>query len=233
MNRVDRIDALVAASKGVFGALPIVGPLLAEAIGVFIPNQRIDRLEAFLLEIEKRFVPVEQATVEAAFKDPEFIDILEDSFVQAAKSLSQERREYIASLVANSLSEEELYRIEQKRLLALLGDLNDVEILILRAKGELFLGKRQEFEMQHPETARPLIPYSAPETERNRQALYDSYVNHLIELGLIKPRYSKPWRGQDHKFDYTTGTLEASGYQVTQLGTLLLRLIGLSSQREA
>jgi hypothetical protein len=233
MKPIDRVDGLVAAAKGVFGAVPIVGPMLAEAIGVFIPNQRVDRLENFFHEIESRFATVERVTVEAAFKDPEFIDILEDSFSQAAKALSEERRRYIAALLRNSLSNEDLQRVEQKRLLALLGELNDAEILVLRAKAELFLAKRQEFESQHPVTARPMVAFSGSDEERNRQALYDSYLRHLVHLGLVIPRYHKPWRGEPDKFDYDTGMLQASGYETSRLGILLLRLIDLAPEREA
>ena len=41
-------DRLVSVAQGVSGACPVVGPILSEAIGQLIPNQRLDRVVSFL-----------------------------------------------------------------------------------------------------------------------------------------------------------------------------------------
>ena len=46
-------DYAVSIGKGILGAIPIVGPLMAETVGSIIPNQRIDRINDFLLKLEE------------------------------------------------------------------------------------------------------------------------------------------------------------------------------------
>jgi hypothetical protein len=50
----NRIDHAVALTKGVLGAAPFVGGALVELIGSVVPNQRLDRITAFLKELDKR-----------------------------------------------------------------------------------------------------------------------------------------------------------------------------------
>lgn len=42
-----RIDYVAAGLRGVVGAVPYAGGLLAEIVGTLIPNQRLDRLVSF------------------------------------------------------------------------------------------------------------------------------------------------------------------------------------------
>ncbi len=60
------------------------------------------------------------------------IDLIEEGFVQASRSLSNERREYIANVVANGISDEEKNYADSKYILKLLGELNDQEVIWLR-----------------------------------------------------------------------------------------------------
>ena len=45
-------DIIAIVGKGAVGAIPFVGPMAAEIIGALIPNQRMDRLEQFLKELD-------------------------------------------------------------------------------------------------------------------------------------------------------------------------------------
>ncbi len=78
----------------------------------------------------------------------EFNDLLEDALHQASRALTDERRRHIASLLANSLSREELAHVEQKKLLSLLGELNDAEIQMLKYYS-LQGTEQREFAEQH------------------------------------------------------------------------------------
>lgn len=42
----DDIPKILA--KGIFGTIPIAGPLISEIVGSLIPNQRMDRIERLL-----------------------------------------------------------------------------------------------------------------------------------------------------------------------------------------
>ena len=63
------------------------------------------------------------------FKEEIFIDLFEDGVFQSIKALSNERHEYIASILKNSLSQEEINYLQQKKLLNILSQLNDAEII--------------------------------------------------------------------------------------------------------
>ena len=47
----NKTDLLTSAAKSVLGALPYGGPLLSELIGNLIPDQRIDRLAKYIIEL--------------------------------------------------------------------------------------------------------------------------------------------------------------------------------------
>lgn len=126
-------DIATIIGKGLVGAIPFVGPLAAEIVGAIIPNQRIDRIESLLRILESKIAKEDRAKVEQRIKAPESVDIIEDGFIQASRALTEERKEYISSLLKNSLTNEDLKHIEYKRLLSILGELNDLEVLILKS----------------------------------------------------------------------------------------------------
>ena len=103
------IDHVLTAVRAVVGPLPIVGPLLGELAGVIVPNQRIDRISKFAVELEQRVRSLEHAEeLKEQLGSEHFTDLLEEGIRQAARSLSDERRRYIASLIVNGLSAENI-----------------------------------------------------------------------------------------------------------------------------
>ena len=48
------VDYVLNAVKAAVGPIPIVGPLVSELVGVVIPNQRLDRIAKFLVELERK-----------------------------------------------------------------------------------------------------------------------------------------------------------------------------------
>jgi len=220
--RSNRTDIAVSIAKRIVGALPVVGALAAEVIGTFIPNQRIDRIENLLLRLDQKLASVGTEDWKNKFQSPEFIDLLEDGMVQGSRALSDERRDYLASLLKNSLTQSDLDHFQQKRLLGLLSELNDIEVLLLQLfslSGML----RQSFMNKHAEVLTPprVVPSSPPE-EIDRGAVYDSYKNHLVQLGLIRPKR----KAELPEFGEEPGMVRSHRYEATDLGRLLLRYIG-------
>jgi len=218
----------VSIGKGILGAIPIVGPLIAETVGSIIPNQRIDRINDFLLKLEEKIKDIDQEQTKLRFKSEEFIDILEEGMLQAAKSLTKERKEYIASLVANGIKDEDIEHVQKKLILNLLNELNDAEIIILQSYG-LPPGEEKEFFEQHKEILMP-----PPPALRNQdpsliddRTLFDAQKSHLARLNLITPTYKKTKKGELPEFDPKTGMIKAQGYKITPLGRLLLKNIDL------
>ncbi|PTN10891.1 hypothetical protein [Nitrosomonas aestuarii] len=220
-------DVATIIGKGLLGAIPFVGPLAAEIIGAVIPNQRIDRIESLLKLLESKIPKEDREKVEQRIVSPESVDLVEDSFVQASRALSEDRKEYIASLLKNSLTDDELKHIEYKRLLSILGELNDLEVLILKSQ-TLHRGQPEhdEFWSAHEDALKqPLAHMGSTQVEIDKHTIYQTHKLHLANLGLLKARFKIPKRNEFPEFDEKTGMIKAQGYDITGLGRLLLRSI--------
>lgn len=224
-------DVIVSLTKGGVGAIPVIGSLIAEIVGNVIPNQRVDRISEFVRLLDERLRQIEQSVLDDKFREPAVVDLLEDAFLQAARATSHERLEHIANVVANGMSDEELKEAEAKRMLWLLGQLNDSEIIILRSR--LVMTREDvdadaEFRSRHAELLAPdTTVMGSSEEEFEEAALKASYRQHLHDLGLLRQRYKKPKRGELPEFDEKTGTMKASGSDVTRLGKMFLRYLNL------
>ena len=97
-----------------------MGTLAGEIVESIIPNQRIDRIASLLKTLELKIDPEEKAKIEARMLEEKSVDLMEDGFLQAARALSEERIDYIASLLKNSLTDEDLEHIAYKKLLSIL-----------------------------------------------------------------------------------------------------------------
>src|SRR5689334_1950442 len=90
----NRADVASATLKGIIGAAPLVGPILAEALGIAIPNQKIDRLITFAHVLDDQVKYLKEDTVKLKMETEEFRDLLEDGLIQATRAMTDERREY-------------------------------------------------------------------------------------------------------------------------------------------
>jgi len=224
-------DIIASASKGIFGAIPIVGPLAAEVVGTLIPNQRLDRIQRFLEALEQRVQAMEADRVKDRFKQPEVIDLLEDAFYSSGRTLSEDRIQYIADLVGSFIEDETIEHIRSKKFLSLLSELNDAELLILINYGHLYIGD-YSFADEHENVVRPIpVHMQSPLEDREKAQLHDSYKRKLVENGMIRPKFKKPKKGTFPEFDDKTGMIKANGFEVTPLGRLLLEQIGQMPER--
>lgn len=233
-NRLDvAADAAAAVAKGLLGNVPKIGPIVSEIVGTIIPNQKMDRLITFVRVLGDRVKYLEDDFVDAKMKTEEFTDLLEDALRQASRALTPERREYIASLLKNSITNEELTHAQEKKLLSLLGELNDAEIIFLKFYS-LSQGQKPEFAERHKDLLGPVNRVlNAPQADVDKGALQDSYRNKLLEVGLLAPVYKRLDRNKLPEFDEKTGRMKATSFRVTLLGKLLLRYIEVDSAAES
>jgi hypothetical protein len=220
-----RAELAGAFASALANYVPKVGPILAEAISVSIPQQKLDRLIIFTQVLGDRVKYLENDLLVQNAKTEEFADLFEDALHQASRALSDKRKQHIASLLMNSLTSEELAHVEQKKLLALLGELNDAEIQLLKFYA-LVGTEQRNFAEEHTELFTP-IPrtFGAPQINIDKGALRDSYRNKLMEVGLLAPVFKKPAKGELPDFDEATGRMKSTSYKATPLGKLLLRYI--------
>lgn len=220
-------DTAISVARGAVSYVPYVGPILAELFGSVIPNQRIDRVSKFAKMLNDKVEHMDQDLLEQKMRSEEFVDLFEDGAFQAARALTDERKEHIASLLKNSLSTDDLGHLQEKQLLSLLGELNDAELIILRAYGlDLDPHVHQEFIEKHQDTIQgPLAVMGSSQEEADRLAVHRTYRSHLHRLGLTQEQYKKPKKNEMPEWDYKTGRIKASSNQITPLGRLLLRYI--------
>ncbi len=230
--RDNATDYTVAGLKAALGMVPVAGSLLAEIAGSIIPRQRVERIADFAAKLEARIGHLEQAQISKAVTDEEFTDLSEEALRQASRATTDERRGYLANLLANSLTDEAVSFAEAKHLMRLLGELNDVEVIWLRFFAMPSLQGDKEFRKLHASVleSRRAPLGSSPEQVKAR-ALQDSYRDHLLRLGLTKETIH---RGPDGKpdFDRTTGGFRVAYVHTSSLGSLLLRQIGLIPPKE-
>lgn len=206
---VKKSDLIASALKGVCGTLPIVGASIAEIIGYVIPNQRIDRIVSLLKALETKIDPEEKVKVEAKMLEEKSIDLMEDGFLQAARALSKERIDYIASLLKNGLTDEILEQSAYKRLLFLLGEINDVEVITLMGYS-MYGVEQQDFWEKHRDIliGEPLrLPSSREKVDQD--AIFKTYRANLVRLDLLESKIQ----------------LSSQSYEITSLGRLLLRSV--------
>ena len=225
--KIQAMDYVAAGARSVLGAAPFVGSLLVELVGTVIPNQRIDRIAKFASALERRMSDLEKSKIKNEFSDEAFTELLEESLRQAARSHSDERREYLASLVANSLTDDEVTHSEHRHLLRILGDVSDVEIIWLRSFVPFYASDPDAFRTTHASTLQRVSAHlGSPQWELDKHALQESYIAHLVGLGLLK-RALKLDRNKEPVVKGGAKEFEYSSPSLTSLGRMLLRLVNL------
>jgi hypothetical protein len=223
LTETNKNDIIVSISKGVLGAIPYIGPMLAEIVGNLIPNQRFERLKEFCIKIETRLTNVEQTILQAKMKLTEVIDLLEDSFLAASRALSDERLCYIANLLVEGIKGKKEEIIRFKKLLSILSNLNDIEVLWLYYYERLSKSDKTFYKL-HENTLRPkLAGLGSSKEEREEVAIQEAYKSHLHELGLIRPHFPRVKSGVLPEFDEKTGMVKSNGYEITTLGRMLVQ----------
>lgn len=226
----NKTDFLVSFAKSAVGTIPVAGPLLSELIGSVIPNQRIDRLTKYLNELDQRLSNIKSSILDELRQDEEFIDLVEEGFVQASRATSDERRKYIASIIENGIKDESIEFLDSKYLLKLLAELNDIEIIWLRFYLDPTLNGDVEFRNRHKTVLKPISSYKEADKETfNKSSIQDSYKEHLERLQLLESHLKVDRKIGLPEFNTSTGKPKVASRRITYLGRMLLENIGLKN----
>jgi hypothetical protein len=223
-------DKLVAIGKGVAGAIPVVGGLVGELVGVAIPGQRADRIAYYLRGLAVRIDDLSKELRGRLASSVEKIDLIEEGGFQAARATSRERIDRILAVVMGGLSEEDAEVVRRKRLLAIFGELDDDEVNFLNAYGRSYAGAdRSAFEkIDIPGH----LTFGSPQSAFDKNYLYEAGINHLSRLGLLKKDYGNVRNGELPVFDKIEGDFKHR-LEISGLGRILLREIGLETPFDA
>lgn len=211
---------------------PVLGPLAAGVIGL-IPERRAERMRKALLLLARKTEDVDRDLLEQRFLQPSFGDLLEEGMLQAACAFTEERIEHLSSLLAKGLRADELEEARLSRLLHLIGQINDVEVLLLASYIPRLPEDQRKFQELHSETLfrRPDLS-NMPLAEIDDARFHESYRDRLVDLRLLDRTYKRPKKGELPEFDPATGQMKAQGLKLATLGRLLLRGIDLIADED-
>ena len=119
-----------ALVRGALGLIPGVGSIVTELVNEMVPDQRHERVRDYLVRHDQRLAAIEEADLWRRVREPENVDLFEEGAIQSARALSDERKAYIANLVASGIKGDEAERLQAKRLLRLLREVDDRQIIV-------------------------------------------------------------------------------------------------------
>ena len=218
------IDYTALVTKIAAGLLPIVGGPLGEVIAEIIPRLRQERIVEYLRQLNERVETLEKEHVERILVDKERIDLVETGGYLAARSTTTDRISKIAEIVFCGLCAEEANIIRRKRLLALFGEIDDDEFLLLNAYGQSQgLGRTDAWDA----IDRPAPAHLGSSREQiDKTGLYELGQQNLLRLGLLERKYDNMKKGEYPPFDPKSGGFK-SRVQISYLGRMLLREAGI------
>jgi len=206
----------LALLKGGIGIIP-GGSVIVELLNVTIPDNRIARIEKLLILLVSKGLDLESEPIrKKILESPEIADILEDVIHQTARTLSEDRLQYFASIIEQSLEEKQVKYNHTKRLLSILNEINDVEVIILQSY-EFNHQQDKTFKEKHSNIFQyEIVSRDSSQEEKEENAMFKNYTNHLINLGLIGLTNSR--------FDNNPSLA------LTTLGAMLLKKIGVEKE---
>ncbi len=226
-------DRIATVLRAVTGALPVVGAALAEIITDIVPDQRLERVEKYLLYLQEELTRLSPDHIQHRMKELAAIDLIEDGAYQAVRALTDERQRYIVRCVASGIASDDLDHIREKRVLGILSQLDDEEIMILDAYGSDPQTSREKFRKLQPQ---PAVIGSDRETVV-RQELYEAAQVKLERLSLLRRQIDFDRSAEQNlglkvpEFDQFSG--QPIGHiSITPVGQLVLRKIGLLGEEQ-
>jgi hypothetical protein len=210
--------------KAILSELPGVGGALGDALSSFA-DRRLDRAITFLKELDDRVGYLSRDVQEWMKREPAIADLIAEALEQAVKTDSDERRRYLASLLINGMTRDDIDLIDTKKLLDILRGLNDAEIIVLKDYSYIVLdAKKSAFRNQHKDIFKYEEPsWGAGEKVLNKAAVRGDLRDNLIRQGLLKPVLRL--NGGKAEIDPKTGAPVIASYEVTPLGRLFLTYI--------
>lgn len=191
-------DRIAANTSLVAGVIPGFGGLISHAITQIIPDLKLDRIEQFLKYLDHNVsrIDSELKWVKGHLESEEGLDLFEDAVVQAGRAISDERKQRLASILSRSFSREDLKYAESKKILNLLRELTDQELIFMYYYSKpLTMGSKfhNDLTEQYPELLEPVSKsFDTPQKDIDRGALQDSYRNTLTRLGLLDEKRLSP-----------------------------------------
>ena len=229
------------ALKPMAALVPIVGPYVAAMIDEIVPN-RLDRV-ARLAEILADRVDNLELFQRECTQNEYFQELVMQGIEQVARNPGEERRERIASIICNGLAAGQRNYDESNRVLRILGELSDTEIVHLmncaESSGVVF--EDTNWRESNEEVLEPVYATfgSSPETVRE-SIKQDFHYERLFKLGLLEERRRENRTALPRSASFSlesyiehegrrreTENFERPTYEISEYGRLFLSEIGI------
>jgi hypothetical protein len=220
-------DYAVSAAKGLAGLVPGIGGIIGEIIGAVIPNQRIDRIARFLEILDEKFKVLSEEILKAKLRHPNAVVLLEEALLLAYKAQTDERRWQIAAIVVHGITPIQMQIFEARRMLALLDELVEPEIILLQAYGVSWIPIYPFSRVHRTTLSPPVSVLSDPRSVRDSDSIRQSYHRHLEQLNLVEPK----WEIQSDSRDQQKIVRSGRG-EITALGRAFLHYIDEEIERD-
>lgn len=237
INELDNRDAITSLIKGTVGLLP-GGSLISELLNVTIPNFKMQYYENYMEIIKTKLSSIDIELIKKKFNDEKFANLFEESIWTATKSISEEKRNYIANIITYSLKTDNFDYEKERYYLSIINELNDIQIiyLIYYAKMKIDWGKMdKEFIEKHSDILKyETIYWNSTDEVREKANIIKYYLEHMERMGLLYAYYKMPSKNlssdKDPEFDDKTGKLKSSGFKISKLGKELAEYMGFSDE---
>jgi len=128
--------------------LRIVGGQFGQIAASLVPDQRIERVIDFVEIWKDTIKNVQGEQITQNLKIDEAADLAEDAINLASRALTEERRKHIAEVLKNSLTRDEIGFDGKKKLMSIVAELSDTEIVLLSSM-DLWATEEDEFYKRH------------------------------------------------------------------------------------
>ncbi|HAI29617.1 MULTISPECIES: hypothetical protein [unclassified Thalassospira] len=219
---------VLRVGASVLGTVPVIGPPIQTVLTELIPNVRADRIEAYIRYLQDQ---IDELKLKLALEKPEGLDLFEEGIWQSARAISDDRKKYIAELVAKGLQETGLEQQETRHFMRILEQLDDRQIILLaeyhpansptagNVQGTSFHEVNRNV-VQPGHTVEDILDHTGREEAQRGARLNEIMRRHLSSLGLLE---------RDQMFGGVEMQPSSNRYLISEAGKDFLRCIGAIS----
>lgn len=207
-------DRTAALARALAGSVPVAGPFIAELVTAVIPNQRLDRVEAFLLALAEE---LERLGASSKLSQSSNVPLVEEGIAQATRAFTGERRQFLANCVAHGVDADEQDKLNELKILRLLDEVGDDDLLILHAVG----GPQADAKLGALKP--PPLGANAPDKDRARGELHRASIRKLLAIGFLS---SAPYSDEPRRWRFGKNGAMEDGPYISALGRMVLVRVG-------
>jgi len=232
-NVSDVISSLVKAGANL---VPYAGPFIAEIVGNLIPNQRLDRVTKFLEILNSKIESMKDEIDILRLKtDNNLLILFEKSLICSTQTNSKEKYYYYSDFVVSCFLPNATEQMQKERILSILSELNDIEVLhLIYYSFNPTIGMQNSFISKYKDV---LFPHQRTMNEPMEHGYNDYfkelYLDNLERLRLIHRDIEVDRNTKMPIIDIFTKQFKKGYASITPLGMIIAQFIGAEKYKDA